>query len=163
MVYPLSNREIIKLIKNDFYGKKKFRGQIIARENPDIKKIVKKFKTGDIILLNTDRKDRIGMHWLVVQYRNDKTIFFDSLGKCPNQYAYPYTVSRRGLPVIRNTHKLQNLNSSYCGYFSVIYALLLARDYTLNEINKFFKQKKLYLNEDIAYEIIKWLQSKMRR
>ena len=43
------------------------------------------------------------------------------------------------------------------------YALLLARDYTLNEINKFFKQKKLYLNEDIAYEIIKWLQSKMRR
>ena len=163
MVLPLSNKEIFRFLKKDIYTKKIFKGQLIARENPNIKKIVKNFKPSDIVLLNTDRNDRLGMHWLVLQYKSTKTVFFDSLGKCPNQYAFPYCVKRESLPIVRNTYNLQHFNSSYCGHFCVIYALLLARNYTLNKINRFFTKKKLFLNEAIAGEIIEWLRKNMKK
>ena len=163
MVFPLTNKEIIVFFKKDFHAQKIFKGQLIARENPNIKKIIKKFKPPAMVLLNTDRKDRLGMHWLVIHYKKNKTVFFDSLGKCPNQYAFPYSVTRSSLPVIRNTFNLQHLSSSYCGHFSVIYALLLARNYTLNEINKFFTKKNPSLNEAIAGEVLRWLRKNTKK
>ena len=154
----LTNIEINNILYKDEYTKKIYRGQFIARENNKIQKIINNLKAPSLVLYNTDNKDGVGMHWLVVMYKKDVTIFFDSMGFCPILYRFPFICSRKGVPVIMNTVNKQKLNNSVlCGHFSVIYALCLARGYNLSEINSFFHEKP-DLNDSIALKIYQWIK-----
>ena len=158
----LTNIEINNILYSDVYTKKIYRGQIIARGNSDIQKIVNNLKIPSLVLFNTDFKDGIGMHWLVVLYKKEVTIFFDSMGFSPIMYRLPYICSRKGLPVIMNTRNVQNLvSSSLCGQFVTIYSMCLARGYSLNQINNFF-YKDPTLNEAIVLHLFRWVKKTLQ-
>ena len=159
--YPLSNIDIIKLFSEDLYTANIFKGELFPRENRNIFKIIKKVKPPAMYLVNTDLKLKEGMHWLIVYYLETVTIFFDPLGYTPVIYAYPFMAARNNVPVIMNTHNLQSFNTSYCGHYCLVYGLLLARGYSLFDINtKFFFDHKTVLNDSIVNNIIKWLSPK---
>ena len=161
IMHALTNIEIHNILYNDKFTKKIYKGQIIARENHQIKKIIKNLKTPSLVLYNTDKKESIGMHWLIIFYDKNKTIFFDPLGYSPTMYAFPYIVSRKRLPVIMNPSNVQHLkNSSLCGHFCVLYSLLLARKFKLKKINDFFSED-IKLNEAIIIPILKWVKKRL--
>ena len=163
MVIALSNHTINRILFFDKYTKNIYRGQIVARENPEIKKIVASLPIPSIVLYNTDTKEGYGLHWLVVIYLKNKTIFYDPLGYTPVLHALPFVASRKRVPVLMNTHNTQLLkNSSYCGHFVIVYTLLLARGKTLFQINNLFT-KNTALNEIIAGDLIKWLEKIMKK
>ena len=154
----LTNIEINNILYKDKYTKNIYRGQLVARENNKIQKIINNLKIPSLILFNTDTKNSPGMHWLVVLYKEDITIFFDSMGFCPILYRFPFICARKGLPVMMNTLNKQKLNNSVlCGHFSIIYALCLARGYSLYQINNFFYEDPL-LNDPIALTIYQWIK-----
>ena len=159
--YPLSNIEIIKLFSEDLYTANIFKGEIFPRENRNIISKIKKVKPPAMYLINTDLKLKGGMHWLILYYLETVTIFFDPLGFTPVIYAYPFIAVRENLPIIMNSFSLQSYNSSYCGHYCLVYGLLLARGYSLFEINRqFFYGNKTALNDSIVDNITKWLSKK---
>jgi len=158
----LTNIEINNILYNDTHTRKIYRGQIIARGNNNIQKIINNLKIPSLVLFNTDFKDGLGMHWLVVLYKKEVTVFFDSMGFSPIMYRFPYICSRKGLPVVMNTRNVQNLiDSSLCGHFVIIYSMCLARGYTLKQINNFF-YKDPSLNEAIVLHLFQWVKKTLQ-
>ena len=157
----MTNIAIEKVLMKDEFCQKIFKGCIYARGNPDIITNVNDIRPPSMYIVNTDYKFGPGLHWVLVYYKSDHTIFFDSLGLSTSLYSLPFLVERKGLPVVRNTQSIQplNLSSFYCGHHVVVHALLLARGKSLTQARKYFTQNQL-CNDQIASIILKCLQKK---
>lgn len=158
----MSNITIENFLMKDQFCRKIFKGCIYARGNPDIIANVNDIRAPSMYIVNTDYKSGPGLHWVLVYYKTDHTIFFYSLGLSSSIYSLPFLVEREGLPVLRNTQSIQplNLSSFYCGHHVVIHALLLARGKTLTQTKTYFTQNQA-CNDRIASIILKWLQKNL--
>lgn len=87
-------------------------------------------------ILNTDPRSKPGQHWLAVFYsKNGFCSFFDSYGKPPSFYRLESYISRTSLGWNSNERRLQG-NSSFCGFYSILFLLYKTR----NKTKDFFKE-----------------------
>jgi hypothetical protein len=162
MNFALSNIFINKIFSNDVYTKNIFKGFLYPRGNNNIQKEIAAIQPPALYVCNTDWKSSSGIHWLLILYLSNLTIFFDPFGFSEQVYNLPFIVERGSIPVQRNIFTVQNWDtrSVACGHFVLIYGLLLARGHTLNDINNIFLPNT-ESNDSIAINLISWLKRKM--
>lgn len=164
MAKPLTNLFLHDIFSNDLYTRKIFKGFIYPRGNKNIQKQISNITTPALYICNTDFADSEGLHWLLVLYLDNQTIFFDPFGLSPDIYNYPFLVERSIIPVTRNIFTVQNWSSRSvaCGHFVLIYGLLLARGYSLNVINNIFHPADTESNDTLAIDFILWLKQRQK-
>lgn len=160
--HALSNYFLHKILSTDYYTKPLFRGFLFPRDNPDILEKIKKISPPSIFVVNTDFIKEPGLHWVLVIYLKNITLWLDPFGLPSLIYNLPIIVERKNIPVTRNIFTVQNFDtrSITCGHFVLIYALLIARGYNFVQINNIFTENT-ELNDFIAIEVITWLNQQL--
>ena len=81
-------------------------------------KLPEKLSDGDIFIINTDEAVGKGKHFVAMKNVNGCTMYFDSFGMemLPEAKKLAKT---RGDEIVRNTYRIQDINSGKCGYFSI--------------------------------------------
>lgn len=96
------------------------------------------------IVLNTDKHDEKGTHWLAVYIQDKKTIeFFDSYGLPPN--AYGKDISRfvkKYHRVYWNKTALQSLTSNVCGHYCIYFIVKRCQGLCMKSIINVLAGKK---------------------
>ena len=163
---PLSNHDIRYIFLKDIYAKKYFLGNIIAIGNPNIVNIIENIKPPKFVIINTAGKNKPGLHWVLVFYFKNITIFLDPFGFNPQFYNFLYIHNRKDVPLLRNTWRGGQqplaVDSYYCGHYVVLYGLLLSRGIKLEDINNCFT-KFPRINDSIANDIVKWLINRINK
>jgi hypothetical protein len=106
----LYDNEIYQVCK--FHYGKAFLGVFAADQVPT------KFRIyPNAMIVNTDKKDEPGEHWVCYFCESPKTFeFFDSYGNLPEFYGLPT------FPNLKcNLHSIQSLDSSVCGHYCIYY------------------------------------------
>ena len=120
---------------NDKFTKKIYLGTF------PIDKLPTKIKYPSGFILNNQKSTEIGEHWIAFYFdKQKKCEFFDSFGNSPNYYNlgnYLKKVSN-GYKSF-NKKKLQSDNSSFCGYYCILFLLFKARCFSLKKFLSYFK------------------------
>ena len=163
MAGPLTNFFIEDIFLRDLYTQKIYKGFIYPRGNINIREEISKIKPPAIYVVNTDYKKRGGLHWILLVYLENKTLFLDPFGFSNLTYNYPFLVERGIAPVTRNIFKVQNWHtrSISCGHFIIIYGLMIARNFSLYEINNYFHPVDTEFNDILAIDFVIWLKEYM--
>jgi hypothetical protein len=105
---------------------------------------VKSFTTQPlgVRVFNTDTSSGAGEHWIVVCCRDDgKISYLDSFGRHPCFYPDVYaclTKNHAETDIVWNDETLQQLASSTCGDYCVLFGLLWSRRWTMPRIVREF-------------------------
>ena len=79
MAEPLTDFFIEDIFLRDLYTQKIYKGFIYPHGNINIREEISKIKPPAIYVVNTDYKKRGGLHWILLVYLENKTLFFRSL------------------------------------------------------------------------------------
>ena len=157
MDHALNNREIASILARHSATKNIFKGFLHPRdkERPAI-------KTPSLYVINTDYITGPGLHWVLILYQKNTTIFFDPFGLSPDIHNFQFVTEHSNNSVTYNIFTVQNFSSrSYaCGHFVITYGILLCKDYSLKNIEKLFTKDK-ELNDRIAIDFVSWLSKNM--
>ena len=157
MNHALNNKEIDRVLKNHPATKNIFKGFLYPRD-----KKIPEIEPPALYVINTDYLAGPGLHWVLIVYLDSKTIFVDPYGLSPDVYGFPIVAEHSNNPVTYNIFTVQNFTSrSYaCGHFVILYAILLARGYSLKSIEQKFTQNT-EVNDNIAIEVVTWIFNNM--
>ena len=91
------------------------KGEVCAKDQlPEKKSLETK-----AYIVNTDLSEDPGEHWVVVYFRGNRAIYFDSYGMSPDQdFILPF-IKRNSTGWIRNTEMLQSPLSKLCGMWCI--------------------------------------------
>ena len=158
MYHPLNNLEINTILSVHPATKNIYKGFLHPRDRR-----IPKIAPPALYIVNTDYSDGPGLHWILIYYFKERTIFFDPFGLSPDVHNFPLVVERKNNPVTYNTFTVQNFTTrSYsCGHFVIIYAILLSQGYSLKDIELFF-EKDSEINDSIAITVVTWLSNTMK-
>jgi hypothetical protein len=135
----MNSLQLYKLIQRDKTLKKMFCGfynadDILPREY-------------GFFIVNTDKRDGYGKHWVVFFINNEYTEFFDSCGEDSNYYGLTETQEF-------NSFRLQG-DEPVCGYYCLYYCLMRCRYMEMNKIVFNLKKiKKSYRDFYIANKVL---------
>ena len=115
-------------------------------------------KLPSVYVLNTGYA-REGVHWVLVLFTADCTIFFDSFGRSPNELLVASQVKRFNTGILYNIKRLQHSKSSVCGHWVIYYTYFLCKGQSLTEINTKFSPTNFRENDKIVYNFAKKLAS----
>jgi hypothetical protein len=142
MIHPLTTLEIYKEFKSDDYSKNIFKA-VVPKD-----KLSFKVTYPSAYVINTDNSTGPGEHWLAVYYKSDKTaVFFDSFGLAPQFYGLDNYMRKTSISYSYNQQQLQGIMSSTCGYYCVLFILLVCRNLDLQCILDLFNKKDVDLND----------------
>ena len=124
--YPLSNIFINNLLKN----LKNFEGCYSKDQIPLI-------ENNKSLIFNLENSDQKGSHWVALSRKNNDIFVFDSfgIGDIPINLYKIY----KNYDTITNLYRIQDLNSSLCGLFCVLFCL-----YKVDSKNKFISFLNLF-------------------
>jgi hypothetical protein len=130
MFEELNSVQLYKILSKDSCTKKKFIG-VLARDQLPYKP-----KYPSCFIINTDRSNKPGAHWLAFYYDNvGHCTFFDSFGIHPSFYRLTSYLERTSKSWNYNNIKFQSNNSKTCGYYAFIFILLKCRGIDLKNID----------------------------
>ena len=157
MYHALDNHEINRLLSAHSATKNIYNGFLYPRDEK-----LPKISPPALYVVNTDYLNGPGLHWVLILFLRDKTIFVDPFGLSPDVHDFPLAVERVNNPVTYNIFTVQNFTTrSYsCGHFVILYAILLSQGFTLKNIETFFT-KDTELNDNIATDVVTWLFDSM--
>lgn len=139
----LNNIQLEEILKHDVFTNKIFNG-VYARDM-----LPKYLKYPSAIIVNTDKSNLSGQHWLAIYFDKDKNCeFFDSFGRSPKYYKFENYIKKHADKVKWNKKQIQGFNSSICGYYCVLFLLLKARNH---EIRLFLKNFDKNYDENDKY------------
>ena len=98
-----------------------------------------------------------GRHWVLIYFSPTYTIFFDSYGFSPDMYDYFFLGERGGVPLMRNTARVQSYGSSVCGHWVIYMLYHLLAGKTLHSILKRFIGQSTRLNDLYVFYFVKKL------
>ena len=107
-------------------------------------------------ILNTGFKWK-GIHWLLLYFNPEYTLFFDSYGFSPDIYNYPFVAERNGRPLIRNTATLQSYTSSVCGHWVIYILYHILGGQSLYSILERFIGQSTHMNDLYIFYFVKQL------
>ena len=147
----MDNFQLTDIIANDECLRKVTLG-VFSRDTLPTRKILK-FPCG--LIVNSDKANQPGTHWLALYAHSPKKIaFFDSFGK--NPFLYGVEIDKficNSFPEANgnyewNTTQLQDMSSSMCGLFCLYFMYFSCRGESLRQIvNKFEYPKNLKKND----------------
>lgn len=91
------------------------------------------------IITNNNTSKQVGSHWSCFHMRNNgEKIWFDSYGSPPlieiiEKFQGETSSHRKRSPILANTTKYQDFNTSYCGQLS-LYFLYIIQNNNLNDV-----------------------------
>lgn len=134
----LTNGQIERMLK----GVKSFKGCFCSDDLP------KKREIG-FYVFNLDKERNPGTHWTMGQIKKDGSVYVDAFGMPPSNEVEKFLTHGNGLMV--NTHDIQSMRSTCCGYFSVymIKQLNMGRK-PKDVISDFYQGGRLFLNDRIV-------------
>ena len=96
-----------------------------------------------LIIVNTDRLDQPGKHWICLWLSQQQNEQFDPLGKPP----LPEMRQVLGDRYNYNTQRVQHPSSESCGQFCLYYAYYKSRGYSMKDILHKFDPLQLVFND----------------
>ena len=103
------------------------------------------------LIINTDSCRGVGLHWFILEKYKGKIYIFDSLGSILNNYKI---IKRIFKNKIHNKSQIQDVTSSSCGEFCLLFINLRLIGFSYNEILSFF-DKNVEYNEKILKKLQK--------
>ena len=130
----LNNIQILKVLKADKFTSPIFRG-VFPRDQIPIN-----IQYPSCLIVNTHVSEQVGEHWLAVYY--DKigiANFFDSYGNHPDYFGLKKYLDYTSTGWNYNSKCIQSLNTSFCGYYCLLFILSRSRNISLHDFLKYFK------------------------
>ena len=126
----MNSRDIDRALRGDAHCSRYFEGVYSYEE------MVRRFACSDddvkMYVFNTHPSLKPGEHWIAVVTRGRVAYYFDSFGRHPDVYAALANEFRlQCRRVYYNNTLLQNLSSTACGDYCVLFCLLSARGWSL--------------------------------
>ena len=125
----MDSQTIEKIIKSTSVGQKYFQGCFAADKIPT------KFPKYPIALIvNEDKSNQYGSHWVSIFIKNLKYIYyFDSLGK---EHSVPLIDKylNRFQYCVKNKNSFQNILNKTCGHYCIFFVILISLDIPFNVI-----------------------------
>jgi hypothetical protein len=129
----LTNIEIEKILNKK--NIKLFNGIFMRDE-------LKNFNKKGFYIINLDKSTSTGTHWCVI-YKNDKTFYFDSYGFPP-----PEEIQNIIRPYIYSNKQIQDINSSSCGYYVILFIMFINKNKHKDDIEIFQDFLNLFNDDD---------------
>lgn len=126
-----------------FDSDKRFDG-VFSRDNLNI------FNKDGAYIINLDKYDNIGTHWVAIYLKNDNVTYFDSFGI---EYI-PKEITKliNDKSIKSNIFRIQSLNSILCGYFYIGFIEYTFNNLGLNEYTKLFLVTDFDKNDQIILD-----------
>ena len=122
----MNNNELTNIEIEKILNKKKIKiNGIFMRDE------LKNFNKKGFYIINLDKSTSTGTHWCVI-YKNDKTFYFDSYGFPP-----PEEIQNIIKPYIFSNKNIQDINSSSCGYYVILFILYFNKNKHRDDIETF--------------------------
>jgi hypothetical protein len=142
----MNNIQIENILKKDKFSKHNFIG-VYSRDNLPLKVI-----KPSTLIFNSDISSGPGEHWIALNYtKNGNCEFFDSLGLGPHFYGIENYLKNTSKKCKINKNAIQSLNSTYCGFYSILFILIRSRNYSyktfLNSFEKNTNKNDIYLKK----------------
>lgn len=142
MSKALYSDEIYRTLKKDYFARKIFKNVV------PFDKLPKRPKFPSAYVINTDKSNEKGEHWLAVYYdQNGYCTFFDSFGINPSFYNLEKFLDLTSKGWTWNKDQLQSFNNFTCGYYCIYFILLMSRNIPIEQIIVDFNLKKFNLND----------------
>lgn len=135
-----------KCLEKDPFTKISFMGVFARDELPT------KVTFPSWFIVNTAKRLDTGKHWLAFHYdKNGYCVFFDSYGLPPSHFDLESFLDNTTSSWTWNKMRIQG-NSSYCGYYCILFLIFICRDKSL----KFFSQfsSNYQINDRIIRDLI---------
>jgi len=88
-----------------------------------------------VYVFNTHPSRKPGEHWIALVVKGRIVYYFDSFGRHPDVYpALAKKIRRESVKVFYNSCLLQDLSSTACGDYCVIFCLLSSRGWSLQRV-----------------------------
>ena len=126
-----------------FNSDKRFDGTF-SRDNLNI------FNKDGAYIINLDKYDNIGTHWVAIYLKNNNVTYFDSFGI---EYI-PKEITKliNDKSVKSNIFRIQSFNSILCGYFYTGFIEYTSNNLGLNEYAKLFLVTNVDKNDQIILD-----------
>ena len=126
-----------------FNSDKRFDGTF-SRDNLNI------FNKDGAYIINLDKYDNIGTHWVAIYLKNNNVTYFDSFGI---EYI-PKEITKliNDKSIKSNIFRIQSLNSILCGYFYIGFIEYTFNNLGLNEYTKLFLVTDFDKNDQIILD-----------
>ena len=134
----LNTSQLIKILQADPQVKVCFLG-VFARDQLPLR-----IKFPSCFVVNTDKSNERGEHWLAFYYdKNKKLDFFDSYGNHPEFFKLEKYVKQTSTSFNFNSQQLQSFSSKICGYYCIFFLLHRARNVPMGEFLAKFSRHDL--------------------
>ena len=144
----MNNLQINEILKNDKFTKKIFYGALA------IDKLPKKVRYPSCLIINNQSSEKQGEHWLAIFFNKKKeAIFFDSFGLSPVNYNLDTFLIKFSKKYTFDNKKIQSFFSTYCGYYCILFLLLISRGKTLKYFQNQFQN--VFKNDNMIKKFIK--------
>ena len=100
-------------------------------------------------VINTDKAENSGQHWVGAFITESATCFFDSYGFPPLEGTYKELFKISNAPIVYNKKCVQSLFTSSCGAFVVCFVYCLSNGYSFDKFLNLFGTD-LQTNEKIV-------------
>lgn len=140
----MNTLNIQKALESQRCTKKYFRG-VFALD-----KIPKKVKTKPAMyVINTDKSDKPGEHWLAIYFPSKGCAeFFDSYGRSPSKYADINRFLKHNSKCISyNKKQLQSIFTGVCGQYCCVFLINRCKRKSLKSFIKLFNVKNQIEND----------------
>lgn len=151
----MNSVEISNVIRSDPMASKTFRGVFACDELRGINcREIKRNRTSQSFIVNLDSSEKSGSHWVALYFdSNGQCDYFDSFGIYPIGSDIPRFISLSSTTFRYNTKTLQELSSSYCGFYSCFFILTRSRGISMPDIVNIFSID-LEANDEFVYNYV---------
>ncbi|KMQ87608.1 hypothetical protein RF55_13066 [Lasius niger] len=106
------------------------------------------------MVVNTDKHDETGTHWLSIYLQNEQTLeFYDSFGLPPEVYGEDISrFVKKYSDVVWNSTPVQSLTSNVCGQFCIYFIVKRSQGFCMKMIVSPLVGKK---NDFRMYQFVK--------
>ena len=144
--------QIHKVLKSDIKTREYFIG-VFARDQLPVK-----VKWPSCMVINTDKSNQPGSHWLAVNYDKDGNCdFFDSFGNSPSIFNLKKYFESTSISLSFNNKKIQGSFSEFCGHYCLVFLYFRCRGKSLETIENLFNNSA-DSNENLIKKIIKEIE-----
>jgi len=111
---------------------------------------------GQSVIVNLSKHNEPGMHFVAFYRKNSELIFFDSLAIFLLPLGIKTFIKNQKLSVVFNELRIQPAFSKYCGYYCILFILLI-KTLPFKQFLDIFDYNNLRLNDIIVLQLLKLL------
>ena len=140
----LRGDKIFFSLKNDLFSRRIFKNVVSRDDLPFVQNIT----YPSAYIINTDKSNEPGSHWLAIYYTNTRECyFFVSIGMGPRFYDLTGFLKSTCTKCYYNNFQIQKLSAKFCGNYCVYFIKLMCRRIKFEKILSLFDKHNLDFND----------------